>query len=63
MQLNMWGGRAEPRRFSEQTAASVVQLPLSYQSPQASTLYTKVAKSAKKELEAVRSFALFATLV
>jgi len=34
-----------------------------YQSPQASTLYTKVAKSAKKELEAVSSFALFATLV
>jgi hypothetical protein len=34
-----------------------------YQSPQAPTLYTKVAKSAKKELEVVRSFALFATLV
>jgi hypothetical protein len=33
------------------------------QSPQASTLYTKVAKFAKKELEVVSSFALFATLV
>jgi len=36
---------------------------LQYQSPQASTLYTKVAKSAKKELEVVSSFALFAILV
>jgi hypothetical protein len=35
----------------------------SYQSPEASILYTKVAKSAKKELEVAGSFALFATLV
>ena len=34
-----------------------------YQSPQASTLYTKFAKSAKKELEVARCFALFAPLV
>jgi hypothetical protein len=33
------------------------------QSPQASTLYTKIAKSAKKELEEVSAFALFAILV
>jgi hypothetical protein len=35
----------------------------SHQSPQASALYTKVAKSAKKELETVNFFAIFATLV
>jgi hypothetical protein len=34
-----------------------------YQSPQASTPYTKVAKSAKKEIEVASSFAFFATLV
>jgi hypothetical protein len=35
----------------------------SHQLPQTSALYTKVAKSAKKKLEVVSFFVLFATLV
>jgi hypothetical protein len=50
---------SEWTRFHSLTLAATLQ----NQSPQASTLYTKVAKSAKKELELVSSFALFAILV